>query len=50
MGKERQQKAATSLNISCQHTTEEEKEVLTLGPKFSAKPPKYDGGYLTSVL
>jgi len=44
----RKQKAATSLNISRLHTTEEEKDILTLGPKVSEKPPKYDGGYLTS--
>jgi hypothetical protein len=43
-------KAAKSLNISSQHTTEEEKEILTLGPKFGAQPLKYSGGYLTSVF
>jgi hypothetical protein len=47
MGRVRKQKAATSLNISRLHTTEEKKEILILGPKFSEKPPKYDEGYLT---
>jgi hypothetical protein len=45
-------KTSNGHNISecVTNTTEEGREISTLGPKFSAKPPKYDGEYLTSIL